>query len=81
MGRLAAAIEAAMVPPPRQTCGISKVLAKLDAEDAATLIEKLAEPQEKVSHVAIVRGLAEIDIKTSTSTVRRHRAGDCQCPA
>lgn len=58
-------------------CGIAKRLAKLPADDKATLLAWLAD--DEVEGTVIARNLTDEGVRTSEHMVRHHRNGQCSC--
>jgi len=57
-------------------CSIAVISETLDADDQKALTAALA---SDVPHSFITRALAAIDHRVATTTVGRHRRGDCDC--
>jgi hypothetical protein len=59
------------------TCSVSLLLADLDAEDRAALLEALADV--KVPGTAIERALLREGHRMGAHNIQRHRRGMCSC--
>ena len=81
MGRITEGVLAQSTRPGSK-CGIGRVLAEYDAEDAAELAALIASAPDAVSYSAITRYLkseAGGAYPIGNNTVSRHHAGECSC--
>lgn len=76
---LAAALSREAAPVQRGgRCSVALLLETLSADDAAELRSALASPME---HAAIARALTSEGHRFASSTIARHRRGECRCDA
>lgn len=73
---LAAALAAHSKRSVSTPCLTGLILAKLDAEDRAALEAAMA---GDMTHVAIMRALADEGHKIAQQSIGRHRKGECAC--
>jgi hypothetical protein len=77
MGNLTEVFESERVLKRGPTCKLTKILARLDADDAALVRDWLADPD--VDHAHIARTLTKVGYPIQGQSVGRHRGGQCQC--
>ncbi len=58
-------------------CSFIQIYPALSKRDAAELREMLVDPT--INHMMLTRGLAAAGYKVGSSTVARHRNGECSC--
>jgi hypothetical protein len=73
---LAATLAAQPATNRGSACTVAVILERLDIADHDALTDAL---HSQMTNAAIARALNAEDHRISSSTVQRHRAGDCQC--
>ena len=58
------------------TCSVSGILAALDDADRESLLAAFASTQPSS---AISRALATVNVQVASTTLSRHRRGECSC--